>query len=79
MPTETVLHHHVPPPKDHDHRLDFNGNVARLVHDQFSEFDGFFLLTGHGREGLTEPGTGYRAAGDPRLGRAAGDHHTVFA
>ena len=48
-PTGTVPHH-PPPHKDHDHRLEFTGKVAGLVHDRFGDFDGFLLLTEHGRE-----------------------------
>jgi hypothetical protein len=50
-PTGTVPGHHLPPPpKDHDHRLGFTGKVTGLVHDRFGDFEGFCLLTEHGRE-----------------------------
>jgi hypothetical protein len=49
-PTGTVPGHHLPPHKEHDHRLGFTGKVAGLVHDRFGDFEGFCLLTEHGRE-----------------------------
>ena len=48
-PTGTVPHHHLPH-KHHDHQLEFTGKVVGLIHDRFGDFEGFYLLTGHGRE-----------------------------
>jgi hypothetical protein len=48
-PTGTVPHHHLPH-KDHDLRVGLTGKVIGLVHDRFGDFEGFCLLTEHGRE-----------------------------
>ena len=48
-PTGTVPHHHLPH-KHHDHQLEFTGKVVGLIHDRFGDFEGFYVLTGHGQE-----------------------------
>jgi len=49
-PTGTVPHHHPPGEKPAKHGLVITGKVVGLVYDRFGDFEGFRLLTEHGRE-----------------------------